>query len=92
MPVSLRVPPEMAQRIAKLVVSKDTNAHAFMLEAIREKLDAEEARAAFHAEAERRLAEMKKTGKGIPADEVFDYLRARARGKAAKRPKARRLP
>ncbi|MEW5743004.1 MAG: hypothetical protein AB1938_29075 [Myxococcota bacterium] len=37
--------PSVAQRIAKLVVSKDTSAHAFMLEAIREKLDAEEARA-----------------------------------------------
>ena len=91
MAVSLRVPPDVTQRIAKLVVAKDTNAHAFMLEAIREKLDAEEARAALFAEATRRLASMKKTGKGIPADEVFDYLRARARGEKAKRPKARKL-
>lgn len=91
MPVSLRVPEEIAQRIAKLVDAQDTSAHAFMLEAIREKLDAEEAQAAFVAEAERRLTRMKKTGKGIPAEEVFDYLSARARGEKVKRPRARKI-
>ena len=90
MAVSLRVPADMKQRIAKLVVARDTSAHAFMLEAIREKLDAEEAQAGFHAEAQRRLARMKKTGKGIPAEEVFEYLRARVRGEPVKRPKARK--
>ena len=92
MPVSLRVPVEMAERIAKLVDARDTSAHAFMLEAIQEKLDAEEAQAAFHAEAQRRLAGMKKTGKAIPAAEVFGYLRARVRGEKTRRPKARKLP
>jgi predicted transcriptional regulator len=92
MPVSLRVPVEMARRIAKMADAMETSAHAFMLEAIKEKLDAEEVQVAFRAEAERRLASMKKTGQGIPADEVFDYLRARIRGEKVKRPKARRLP
>lgn len=91
MPVSLRVPPEMVQRIARLADARDTSAHAFMLEAIKEKLDAEEAQAAFQAEAQRRLVGMKRSGKGIPADEVFEYLRARARGEKPKRPKARKL-
>lgn len=80
----------MERRIARLAQAKATSAHAFMLEAIQEKVDAEEAREAFHAEAERRLARMKRTGKGIPAEEVFDYLRARALGEKAKRPKARK--
>ena len=92
MPVSLRVPAEMAERIAKLADAKDTSAHAFMLEAIKEKLDAEEAQAAFQAEAQRRLVGMKKTGKAIPAEDVFDYLRARVHGEKVKRPKARKLP
>ena len=91
MPVSLRLPDEMAERIAKLVESTETSAHAFMLQAIKEKLEAEEAQTAFRAEAERRLEGMKKTGKAIPADEVFSYLRARVRGEKTKRPKARRL-
>ena len=90
MAVSLRVSVGMTQRIARLVVAQDSNAHAFMLEAIREKVEAEEAQASFHAEAEHRLAAMKKSGKGIPAEEVFEYLRARARGEKAKRPRARK--
>ncbi len=91
MPVSLRLPPELAERIAKLVDETDTNAHAFMVAAIKEKLEAEELQLEFRAEAERRLEGMKKSGKAIPADEVFDYLRARVRGEKTKRPKARRL-
>ena len=47
-------------------------------------------RAAFHAEALRRLQRMKKTAAGIPAAEVFEYLEQRANGKQAVRPKARR--
>jgi hypothetical protein len=52
---------------------------------------AEEARAAFHAEAERRLAGMKRSGAGIPAHQVFDYLLARARGRKPARPKTRKI-
>lgn len=92
MAVSLRVPEAVKKRIAKLAQSRKTTAHALMLEAIREKLDAEEARAAFHAEAKRRLARMKRSRRGIPAAEVFDYLERRAQGEAAARPRARKLP
>jgi predicted transcriptional regulator len=88
MAVSLRVPESVKKRVAKLAEAQDTTAHAFMLEAIREKLEADEARAAFHAEAKRRLADMKRSGTGIPAAEAFDYLRERARGRKPARPKA----
>ena len=91
MAVSLRIPDEVKKRVAKLAEAQDTTAHAFMVEAIREKLEADETRAAFHAEARRRLAGMKKTGQGIPAPEVFAYLEERARGKAVTRPKPRRI-
>lgn len=89
MPVSLRVPPDVSKRIARLVASRKTSPHAFMLDAIQEKLEAEEQEAAFLAEAERRLARMKQSGKGIPADEVFTFLEARVRGRKVKRPVAR---
>lgn len=91
MAVSLRVPESVKKRMAKLARMRRTTAHALMLEAIREKLDAEEARAAFHGEAKRRLARMKRTGTGIPATEVFDYLERRAQGGTAARPKSRKL-
>lgn len=92
MAVSLRIPEEVKRRVEKQAGASDTTAHAFMLEAIQEKLLIEEAKASFHAEAKRRLARMKKSGKAIPADEVFNYLRDRVQGVQASRPKARKMP
>jgi hypothetical protein len=34
---------------------------------------------------------MKRTGAGIPAEEVFEYLTWRAQGAPVKRPKARKI-
>lgn len=92
MAVSLRVPENVKRRIAKLAEERDTTPHAFMLEAIRDRLASEEARAAFHAEARRRLARMRKTGLGVPVEEVFDYLLSRATGEKPLRPKPRKHP
>jgi len=91
MAVSLRLPPEVKKKVARLAETQDTTPHAFMLEAIREKVESDEARAAFHAEGRRRLARMKASGLGIPADEAFAYLERRALGKPAARPKPRRI-
>jgi predicted transcriptional regulator len=91
MAVSLRIPEEIKRRVEKLAQARDTTAHAFMVGAIEERLLAEETRAEYHVEATARLLRMKKTGKGIPADEVFDYLRERVQGKPAARPKARKI-
>ena len=41
MAVSLRIPPEVKKKVARLAEAQDTTSHAFMLEAIREKVDAE---------------------------------------------------
>ena len=91
MAVSLRVPEEVKKRIDTLAKQRDVTPHSFMLEAIREKVELEEAQLAFRAEAERRLARMKKTGVGIPAEEVFEYLQQRAAGRKTTRPKPRKL-
>ena len=91
MAVSLRVPEDLKKRIAKLAKTQGVTPQGFMLEAIREKLKAEEARAAFHDEAKRRLARMKKTGVGIPAKEVFEYLQQRGEGNTATRPRVRKI-
>ncbi len=92
MAVSLRIPEKTKRRVEKLAHVHDTTAHAFMITAIEDRLAAEETRAAFLAQAEERAAEFRKSGKAIPADEVFDYLRKRVQGKPAARPKARKLP
>ena len=90
MAVSLRLPDDVKVRIARLADAGNTTTHAFMLDAIREKVEIEEARVAFHLEAKRRLARMKKTGNAISASEVFDYLLGRAQGRRVRRPKARK--
>ena len=91
MAVSLRIPEDVKKRVEQLAGAQDTTAHAFMVDAIREKLEAAEARAAFHAEARRRLVRMKKSAHGIPAQEVFAYLEKRARGGKPARPRPRRI-
>jgi len=91
MAVSLRLPPNIKKRVSKLAKALGSTSHAFMLEAIRERVEAEEARAAFHAEARHRLSRMKKTGFGIPAEEVLAYFRERARGGTPARPNPRKF-
>ena len=91
MAVALRIPEDVKKRVEQLADAQDTSAHAFMVDAIREKLEAAEALAAFHAEAKRRLARMKKSGHGIPARQVFAYLEKKARGGKPARPKTRRF-
>lgn len=90
MSASIRLTAGTKRRITALVARQETTAHAYMVAAIEERLAADEARLAFHAEGERRLARMKKSGKAIPADEVFSYLDALARGGKPARPKARK--
>ncbi|MDA0276729.1 MAG: ribbon-helix-helix domain-containing protein [Proteobacteria bacterium] len=91
MAVSLRIPPEVKKKVERLAEAQDTTAHAYMLKAIREKVEAEEARAAFHAEARKRLARMKQTGMGIPAEEVRAYLHELAAGGNPPPPKPRKI-
>ena len=91
MAVSLRIPEDVKKRVVKLAKEHDLTPHGFMIQAIREKVDAEEARLALHALAERRLTKMKVSSAGIPADEAFDYLERRATGRKATRPRTRKL-
>jgi predicted transcriptional regulator len=91
MSVSLRLPAEVKKRVARLAKAQATTAHAFMLAAIEGRLQMEEAHAAFVAEANVRLAGMKKTGVGIPADALFEYFERRVVGHKAKKPAARKL-
>lgn len=91
MAISLRLPESTKRRVEKLARNRDTTAHAFMVAAIEDRLTAEENRAAFQAEAEKRALEFRKTGKAIPAQDVFDYLQNRVKGSVAPRPRTRKV-
>lgn len=91
MVISIGMTEELKARIARLTEGREITPHGFMLEAIREKVEAEEARLSFIDLAKRRLARMKKSSRGIPATEVFEYLQQRVAGEKASRPKSRRI-
>jgi predicted transcriptional regulator len=87
---TLRLPDDLKARIAKLAEKSGKTAHSVMLEAIAQKVEEEELRASFHAEADSRFTEMMESGVGIPWHDMRAYLRTRASAKAARPPKARR--
>lgn len=87
---TLRLPEELRTRLAKLAEKSGRSPHSLMLEAIAQKVEEEELRASFYAEADARFTEMMESGIGIPWHDMRAYLRTRAGGKAARPPKARR--
>ena len=88
---TLHLPIALKARIAKLAANSGKTAHSVMLEAIAEKVEQEELRTSFSAEADSRFAEMIASGAGIPWRDMRAYIKARASGKAARAPRARKL-
>ena len=86
-PTTIKLPPSLKKRILALVDETGQSVHAFMLEAIEEKAELAERRRAFVRAAVEAERELEKTGLAYDAAEVHRYLRARAAGKRAARPK-----
>jgi len=89
MATSLRLPPPLKARIAKVVKGTNKSPHAFMLEAIERETERAELRKRFMADALKAEKEFERTGLAHDADEVHAYIRARVKGRTAARPKAR---
>jgi predicted transcriptional regulator len=86
---SLKLPDELKARAASAAKTRGITTHAFMLEAIRGATAATEQRAEFVAAAQEARRDMLHSGKGYAADEVHQYLHAKASGAPAPRPKAK---
>jgi predicted transcriptional regulator len=86
---TLRLPADLKVRIARLAEKSGKTPHSVMLDAIAQKVEEEELRASFHAEADARFAEMMQSGAGIPWHDMRTYLKSRAGGKTARAPRAR---
>jgi predicted transcriptional regulator len=84
---SLKLSPQLKQRIVTLVEGTGRTAHAFMVEAIEQATQSEELRRRFGAEADAAERETMKTGRAYDAAEVFNYLEARSRGASARKPR-----
>ena len=87
---TLRLPPELRDRVSRLAEQSGTTAHSFMLDAIAERVANEELRQALLEEGSARFATMLKTGQGLDWAEMRQYLRERAAGHEPALPKAKR--
>lgn len=86
---SLKLPEDVKQLAVAAAKHQGITPHAFMVDAIRVAAVAAEKRAAFVSDAVESRTEVLKSGKGYSAAEVNAYVQARARGQAARKPKAK---
>ncbi len=83
---TLKLSGELKARIALAAQQTGKTAHAFMVEALELQTELAERRSAFVADALLARDEVARYGLVVDADEVFDYMKARAEGKAAPKP------
>ena len=84
---TLKLPEPLKARIAPLAEAAGKSPHAWMIEALEERVAQSEAYAAFMAKALEADREMTDTGLGYAADDVHQYLLEKLEGKPVKRPK-----
>jgi len=87
---TLRLPPELRDRVSRLAQQSGTTPHSFMLDAIAERVATEELRRAFLDEVNARFAQMLEYDVGLEWHEMRDYLRERAAGHEPPLPQAKR--
>jgi hypothetical protein len=87
--ISICIPGSLKTRVAT-AENAGTTPHGFILEAIIEKTERTERRAALHGLADKRYAKIVVNGKTIPWAEMRRYLQQRVAGKSTARPKVKR--
>ena len=73
-PVSIKIEPEIKERVKALAKARDRSPHWLMREAISQYVEREEQRAALRRDAEQAWAEYKRTGLHATHQEVDDWL------------------
>ena len=88
---TIRLEDELKARIAAAAERAGKTAHAFILDAIAQKVEQVELDDELHRVAEARWAKVLATGKTVPWDSAKAYLEARSRGERPRKPAARKL-
>jgi predicted transcriptional regulator len=86
---SLKLPEDLKRRIERLAGVANKTPHAFMVEALSREADQAERRERFAQDSALSERETLESGKAVPLKSAFDYLEARAGGKAVRRPRPR---
>jgi predicted transcriptional regulator len=89
---SLKLPEELKERVGKVANRVEQTPHAYMVQAIAEKVQRDEKRQDFLADADRADEEFQRTGLLYRHEDVMRYMRDRIAGKNPKRPKPMRVP
>lgn len=87
---TIRLPEDLKARVAEAAKAAGTTAHNFILEAIAEKAERAEQRAALQAIADQRYAQFLESGEAIPWEEARTWLKLRLAGESGPRPPARK--
>jgi len=88
---TIRLPEDLKKRVSRAAERAGTTSHAFILEAVAEKVVESEQRNAFRDVAQQRYAQIIASGETIPWSEMRDYLAERAEGETPPRPQPRKL-
>lgn len=89
---SLKLPQHLKEKITELSQGVAQTPHAYMVEAIAERVARDEKRRAFVESASESEQEFKRTGLAYTHEDVARYVRERVAGKKTKRPKPIRVP
>ena len=85
---SLKLPDDLKTRVANAAQELGISPHAFMVAAIEQAATAAEQRALMIANARTVRDAMLEVRRGVDADEVHAYLKAKVSGKKVKKPRA----
>lgn len=88
---TVRLPDDLKKRLADVAEQAGMTSHALILQAISDRVEADEARNRFYHEADRRYALIAETGQSIPWLEMRRYLERRVADETTDPPAARPL-
>ncbi|MEJ2175289.1 MAG: ribbon-helix-helix protein, CopG family [bacterium] len=87
---TIKLPPELKQRVARLVRGTGQSAHAFMLEAIEQQAALAERRKAFVRDALASRKEALASGKGYQLEDIRRHYAARVKSGRSHKLRAKR--
>jgi predicted transcriptional regulator len=88
---TIRIEDDLKARIAIAAERAGKSAHAFIVDAISQKVEQVEAEEELQQLAQKRWAKVLETGQSVSWDDARQYLAARAAGRPAPRPAARKI-
>lgn len=88
---TVRLPDDLKKRLAHVAEQAGMTSHALILQAIWDRVEADEARNRLFDEADRRYAVIAETGQTVPWSEMRLFLERRVSGETIEPPAARPL-